>query len=290
MAKRTLQELTIGNNFMFGAVMCDEENCKGLIEMVIGTPIDRIEVSKEKSMVYHPEYKGVRLDVYAKDEKNTHYNIEMQMLKNTSLGKRSRYYQSQIDMELLLKGNNYDELPNTYVIFICDFDPFGQKKYRYTFYNHCKESGETSLEDGRRIIYLSTRGENAEEVPKELVIFLKFVKADLKESQEDFHDIYVKQLQNSIRHIKESREMEERFMILEEMLRDERAAGRREGLQEGELNGQRAMLRSFLEDLGSIPPELEKKLFEESDATVLKNWLKIAATSKSIEEFIQKIQ
>ena len=46
----------------------------------------------------------------------------------------------------------------------------------------------------------------------------------------------------------------------------------------------------FLEDLGSIPPELEKKLFEESDATVLKNWLKIAATSKSIEEFIQKIQ
>ena len=71
---------------------------------------------------------------------------------------------------------------------------------------------------------------------------MKFVKADLKESQEDFHDIYVKQLQNSIRHIKESREMEERFMILEEMLRDERAAGRREGLQEGELNGQRAML------------------------------------------------
>lgn len=106
---------------------------------------------------------------------------------------------------------------------------------------------------------------------------MKFVKADLKESQEDFHDIYVKQLQNSIRHIKESREMEERFMILEEMLRDERAAGRREERQ--------SILRSFLEDFGSIPPELEKKLFEESDATVLKNWLKIAATSKSIEEF-----
>ena len=103
---------------------------------------------------------------------------------------------------------------------------------------------------------------------------MKFVKADLKESQEDFHDIYVKQLQNSIRHIKESREMEERFMILEEMLREER----------------QSILRSFLEDFGSIPPELEKKLFEESDATVLKNWLKIAATSKSIEEFIQKIQ
>ena len=123
-------------------------------------------------------------------------------------------------------------------------------------------------------------GENAEEVPKELVIFLKFVKADLKESQEDFHDIYVKQLQNSIRHIKESCEMEERFMILEEMLRDERAAGRREERQ--------SILRSFLEDFGSIPPELEKKLFEESDATVLKNWLKIAATSKKYRRIYTK--
>ena len=36
--------------------------------MILGISIDRIEVSKEKSMVYHPEYKGVRLDVYARDE------------------------------------------------------------------------------------------------------------------------------------------------------------------------------------------------------------------------------
>ena len=109
---------------------------------------------------------------------------------------------------------------------------------------------------------------------------MKFVKADLKESQEDFHDIYVKQLQNSIRHIKESREMEERFMILEEMLRDERAAGRREERQ--------SILRSFLEDFGSIPPELEKKLFEESDATVLKNWLKNCSYIKKYRRIYTK--
>lgn len=112
---------------------------------------------------------------------------------------------------------------------------------------------------------------------------MKFVKADLKESQEDFHDIYVKQLQNSIRHIKESCEMEELF---HDFRRDvERMSVRPDAGEE-----RQSILRSFLEDFGSIPPELEKKLFEESDATVLKNWLKIAATSKSIEEFIQKIQ
>lgn len=39
--------------------------------MVLGFPIARVEISKEKSVVYHPEYKGVRLDIYAR-MKNRH--------------------------------------------------------------------------------------------------------------------------------------------------------------------------------------------------------------------------
>ena len=74
-------------------------------------------------MIYHPEYKGIRLDVYANDEERTHYNVEMQVSKKPALGRRSRYYQSQIDMELLVSGEEYEELPDTYVTFLCDFDP-----------------------------------------------------------------------------------------------------------------------------------------------------------------------
>ena len=70
-------------------------------------------------------------------------------------------------------------------------------------------------------------------MPRELVNFLKFVKANKEESQKDFQDHFVKQLQDSIRWIKSSREMEEHFMIFEEMMKDEREAGRREGRQEG---------------------------------------------------------
>ena len=131
--RKTLKELTIKDNFMFGAVMCDENNCRRLLELVLGFPIERVEVSKEKSMIYHPEYKGVRLDVYAKDENHTHYNVEMQAVAHAALGKRARYYHSQMDMDLLVSGKEYVELPNTYIIFICDFDPFGLGKYRYTF-------------------------------------------------------------------------------------------------------------------------------------------------------------
>ncbi len=97
--RKTLQDLTIKDNFMFGAVMQVEENCRGFLEMVLGFPIERVVISTEKSIIYHPEYRGIRLDVYAMDEHRAHYNIEMQMRKKRVLGKRSRYYHSQIVME-----------------------------------------------------------------------------------------------------------------------------------------------------------------------------------------------
>ncbi|WP_461816516.1 Rpn family recombination-promoting nuclease/putative transposase, partial [Faecalimonas sp.] len=234
---KRLKELTIKDNFMFGAVMMNEDNCKGLLERVLEIPIERVEVSKEKSIVYHPEYKGVRLDVYAKDDKKTRYNVEMQVKKKLALGKRSRYYQSQMDMEMLLSGSEYEELPNTYVIFICDFDPFGEEKYRYTFQTMCAESSKVDLEDGRKIIFLSTHGKNESEVPKELVTFLKYVKEDLEGSEKEFHDSYVEQIQKSICEIKGNREMEERLMIFEEMLKEEYVSGLEEGREKGLAQG-----------------------------------------------------
>lgn len=306
MGKREkLQDLTIKNNFLFGAVMCEEENCKGFLEMTLGFPIEQVEVSKEKSIVYHPEYKGIRLDVYAKDENNTHYNVEMQVLKRAALGKRSRYYHSQIDMELLLKGKEYQDLPDTYVIFICDFDPFGKKRYCYTFMNCCLEDKELKLRDGSISIFLSTKGENETEVSQELMNFLKFVSADLKESISDFQDPYVKQLQEAISRIKSNREMEERYMILRELLKDEYSEGmllgreegmllgREEGMllgrEEGKVEGKAEDILDFLGDLGEVPDTLRDEIMLQRDITILQRWLKLAAKAESIIQFQEKM-
>lgn len=45
--RKRLQELTIKDNFMFGAVMTEVDNCKPFLEMVLNVPIKRVEVSKE---------------------------------------------------------------------------------------------------------------------------------------------------------------------------------------------------------------------------------------------------
>ena len=229
MKKKSLQELTISSAFMFGAVMMDPELCEGLLERVLEVPIERVEVSREKSIVYNPEYKGVRLDIYAADENNTRYNVEMQALPREAITKRARYYHSQMDMETLLSGTYYDELPDTYVIFVCDFDPFGLKKYRYTQKMVCAEDMSFSIGDGTHTVYLSTKGENDSEVAKELVNFLKYVSAPLERAEEDFKDEYVEKLQKAVKAIKQSREMGARYMTFEELLRDERRLGREEG-------------------------------------------------------------
>ena len=279
--KKQLKELTIKDNFMFGAVMMDEGNCKGLLERVLQIPIDRVEISKEKSIVYHPEYKGVRLDVYVKDEKQTRYNVEMQVDKKPALGKRSRYYQSQMDMEMLLSGEDYAELPNTYVIFICDFDPFGEGKYRYTLRMKCEESAEVKFVDGRSIGFLNTNGKNESEVPKELVTLLNYIREDVEGSEREFHDSYVERLQKFIREVKADREMEERFMIFEEMLKDERAEGRVEGCKE--------TLLLYLQNLGTVSETICDKIQSQQELEVLKQWTKMAFQAKTVEEFEEKI-
>ena len=186
----------------------------------------------------------------------------------------------------------YIELPDSYVIFLCDFDPFGEGKYRYTFRKSCEETQKASLKDGRCIMFLNTHGQNAEDVPKELVSFLKFVHADLKESQTDFQDDYVRQVQKSVTHIKGSREMEERFMLLELLMQDERREGRKEGIEEGRKEGLKVtieMLQMVLSKFGQLPDSLLETLHEQQDIEVIKNWMETALKAQSLDEFISKM-
>lgn len=281
---RKLAQLMFKDNFMFGAVMVNEEICRNFLEMAVGIPIEKVEISKEKSMIYHPEYRGIRLDIIARDEKSTHYNVEMQVAKKSHLGKRARYYHSQMDMELLLTGEDYTLLPASYVIFICDFDPFDKKRYRYIFQNVCRETG-LSMADGSTTIFLSTCGENEAEVPENLIKFLKFVKADLTDSTRDYQDDFIRKIQESIAEIKGSREMEEKFMLLEELLRDERAEGEVKGLAKGKAES----VLLLLEDLGPVPDELRKAILEEQDMDILSKYLKLAAHADSIAYFMDRI-
>ena len=74
----------------------------------------------------------MRLDVYVRDDKNTVYDIEMQVVNTGELPKRTRFYQSMLDLQLLDKGQTYKRLKPSYIIFICLFDTFGKGRHIYT--------------------------------------------------------------------------------------------------------------------------------------------------------------
>ena len=133
--KTNWEELSISNDFMFGKIMQNPELCKELLQRILpDLKIDHIEYPElQKSIKPDVDARSVRLDVYVQDNKDIVYDIEMQVSDTKELPKRSRYYQSVIDLQLIDKGQHYKKLNRSYIIFICPFDAYGKGSHIYTF-------------------------------------------------------------------------------------------------------------------------------------------------------------
>lgn len=276
MSARKFKDLTIRDAFMFAAVMSDPEICRKVIELALGIPISEVHIQTEKTMAYHSEYHGVRLDVYAADADRTRFNVEMQITLQKFLPKRSRYYHDQIDMDALLSGDSYENLPDTYVIFICDFDPFGDGLYRYSTRTFCEETRKP-VNDGIETVYLNAHGRNRDSIPDELLQFLDYVKDTGRTETISTTDSFVRRLQNTIDAIKQNRSMEERYMLLEEMMRNEKQEGKQEGIQQ--------CLVDFLKAKFSVSDIMIEKIESETDICKLQAWFQLSLKVSSVEEF-----
>ena len=84
---------------------------------------------------------------------------------------------------------------DTYVIFICDFDPIGAGLYRYRIQNIVQENN-SPLQYGNKTIFLSTKGTNEADVPDELVQFLQYV--GHPENSMKAENSFVRDLQNRV--------------------------------------------------------------------------------------------
>ena len=82
-------------------------------------------------------------------------NLNHKTVESHQLPRRSRYYQAAIDIDHMDRGNSYRKLPESNVLFICTFDPFGYGLGRYTFTESCEEKEELKLNDGTRKIFFN---------------------------------------------------------------------------------------------------------------------------------------
>ena len=184
----------------------------------------------EKELRVSPLIRSIRMDVFAMSEEQSIYNTEMQNTRKTDLAKRSRYYQSLIDTNLLEPGvPNYNILNQSFVIIIMTFDLFGYGKYVYTFENRCKEVPECSLGDGTTKIFISTKGKNTDEVSEELLEFLNYVEHTTDETANQAKSERVRRMHDRVCKVKVNEEIGVKYMQAWEEKYYEREEGREEG-------------------------------------------------------------
>ena len=255
------EDLSISNDFLFGKVMQDAELCKELL-ILPELDIDHVEYPElQKTIKEDFEAKGIRLDAYVNDGKGTAYDIEMQAVTSKYLPRRTRYYQSMIDLQLVNKGQDYDTLNDSYIIFICLSDLFGKGRYRYSFENICKEDTEVMLNDGAKKIFLNADGKKGD-ISEELKAFLDYVAGRPSE------DAFVKKLESAVEKAKKNRKWRREYMTL--LMRDRE--NQKIGKEIGKIFGAISVYRDLRLSEGEIIMRLRAKfdLTEEQARTYLK--------------------
>lgn len=128
------------------------------------TLILRILLQREDLMItsvktqyeYHSAGKrSIRLDIRALDTAGIIYDIELQRSNEGAAPKRLRYHSSRIDADLLHKGDPFEKLAETYVIFICENDIFHRGYPLYHINRHIEELNNAPFDDGSHIIYVN---------------------------------------------------------------------------------------------------------------------------------------
>lgn len=255
MTETNWESLDISNDFLFGKVMQNPDLCKELLQRILpDLNIERIEYPElQKSIKEGAESRGIRLDVYSKDDKNIVYNVEMQASDSKELPKRSRYYQGMVDLQLLEAGDkSYMKLNKTYIIFICTFDLYGKGRHIYTFENICKEDNSLSMGDEATKIFLNSDSD-MDDVGKELRAFLDYVKG-IKVTDDDFID----RLEEAVKRAKANKKWRRDYMTMEMLERVVRDKTEKEDIEKSV-----RMLKFF-----NIPDEqIMERLMEEFQLT-----------------------
>ena len=178
--KNMYEKLTIRDKFMFGKVTKNPVIAQKMADLL--TPVEMGEVKgveREKFLQHRSSSKYVKLDMYLEDENGRVVDTEMQnksqnRVVQEELPLRVRYYQGMIDQEILSSGTDYIFLKETYIIFICTYDPFGKGKYVYHFHMACDEDEEIQLQDKMNWIFYNTTADLSE-APEGIREFLNYV-------------------------------------------------------------------------------------------------------------------
>ena len=223
---KRFEDLTFTDDFMFCKVMQNEGLCKKLIEMILSKTIGKITyISVQHNINTYEQAKSVRFDILVQVEDGKLYDVEMQVSNERNIPKRMRFYQAAIDISFLDKGNSYNNLNDSFIIFICLFDVIGKNKAIYTFENLCIEDKKTPLQDGTKKVIINAEAFNNTE-NKELKDFLEYLKTGKANTE------FTRGIEAMIQTVKQNEQARQEYRLLSTFEMDARDRGFSEGVKQ----------------------------------------------------------
>lgn len=130
-----------------------------LVELVLRIIIGKkdlviTEFQTQKDMKRLAGARSICLDAYGSDSNGKKYDMEIQRADKGAGPYRARYHSSVMDIENLDAGQEFDELPDTYTIFITEKDFYGKGEALYPIERMNLVTGEM-FNDGEHILYVN---------------------------------------------------------------------------------------------------------------------------------------
>ncbi len=152
--KALVAQFNLMDDTFFSVVMEHNDAAEYLLTQLLGKPVKIIE-NKTQYSIRNAESHSIVLDALVEDEEHNIYDVEVQVGDRKNHERRIRYYRTAIDWSYLEKGKDYADLPELYMIFISDFDPFDLNRNHYEIKEYV-ENSELCYNDGVHRLYFNT--------------------------------------------------------------------------------------------------------------------------------------
>ena len=208
----------LDDDFLTKCFEGDTASIELVLQIVLEKPDLKVLDVRTQVFVENLLNRSVRLDILATDSTGAKLNVEVQRSDKGAGRKRARYNSSMMDANLLKKGEDFDKLPETWVIFITENDVMGKGLPLYPIERCFLGTGER-FEDGSHILYVNGAYRGDTPIGKLMHDF----------SCTDAADMYYGTLADRVRFFKESKEGIE---IMCRAMEDMRNQTLKEGMKE----------------------------------------------------------
>lgn len=293
--KEWIQGFNLTSDLFASKVFEDADACQELCRILLQDWSIILRDVRTQYVIRNLENHSMELDILAEQNDGDIVGIEIQMYEETAPFKRTRYYLSGIDMGILDKGKDYDELPDVTMVYITKKDIVGGGSGCYLVERKLigrKADGQVKMADrsnglknsinisnGVKERYYNLRHPTGDEKTDELLAYFK--DSDPYYKTETFPRIVER-----VRFFKIHKEGVDIMCEIADRIRNEgREEGRIEGRSEGRIESKIEDILELLEELGKVPQRIVELIRAEDNPGILSRWLKSAAKAGSITEF-----